>query len=131
MDNPELRRRAVARNRDTIRALSLKALAHLPADEDVIVSVIAADDPTWKPLLDKLNPDWEQKYFKDGKKGTRLLIGTLDPSFVEFMVQLMPEAESAIRKKAPPAHAKVFALCFGGVDMFFIKYLYPQKTSSN
>lgn len=133
MNRPDLRREVAKSNEKLLASMALKALTITDVDEEFVLAIIHVDEPIWVPLLDKLNPDWENDLFGDGDKkdGNRFAIGTFDVGLVDFLVQVSPEDEIEIRRPARDGYVKVFVLAFGGIDLFYVRYGLPEATDGN
>lgn len=131
MDGPKKRRMLAKINEETLVQMALKALTIVEKDEEFVLAIIHADDPVWKPVLDKVNPDWEKDIFPDEGEGDRFTLGTFDVGFIDFLARISPEDEAEMRKPAMSGFVKVFVLGFGGVDRFFVRYDRPESGSVN
>jgi len=128
MDRPHLRRRLAKLNEPLFISLTLKALSLTSKGEEFVLAVIHADDPSWRPLLDKLAPGREQKRLNGGQ-GDRFSIGVVDTGFLDFLVALFPESEAGIRAPAPDGYVRVFVLAYGGIDLFHVRYVSPGASA--
>jgi len=115
-------------NEPLLISLALKALSITARGEEFVLAIIA-DEPMWRPLLNHLNPVWEPELVQDSKQGGRFFIGALDLGFVDYLVKIFPDGEAGIRALAPDGSVKVFALAFGGIDLFHVRYGSPDSSA--